>query len=181
MIKNLHLNDTPVIFISDSSYINEITMPTFTFNNCCGSHLILCLVLVAFQGCSSPPVADEKQGDSFQQLSSIQQSYFEFVETKNAAPQSRDDLEPLLIKAGHDPQAIYISERDGNEFVVLWNTKPDRSSPEPVVIAYEATSTNEQRMVLTSMGVMTMNESEFQAAKFPEGHSAPAPAESTSD
>ncbi|MDG1873762.1 MAG: hypothetical protein P8J27_07610 [Mariniblastus sp.] len=156
-------------------------MPTSTPKACLRKLLIICAFLIFVQGCAPPPVADEKQGNSFEQLSTIQRCYMEFIETRKAAPESRADLEPLLKKSGDDPLTVFVSERDGQEFIVLWSTKPDRSSPEPVIIAYESTSTNNERMVLTSMGVMTMNESEFQTANFPEGHTAPAPAESTSN
>ena len=135
---------------------------------CLGS--IFALGLICFAGCSSAPVADEVQGDSFEQLSAIHQCYMEFYTSKKKPPQSKDDLAPLLTKNGHDPVSVFKSKRDDSEFVIVWDVKPTSNDPMPVVFGYESTASDEQRMVLTTMGVMTMSESEFQSASFPPDH-----------
>lgn len=135
--------------------------------------IILCLS--TFSGCSPGPVADEAQGDSFEQLSAIHESYLEFYRTNKKAPQSKDDLAPLLKKSGHDSSGVFVSNRNNEEFVIVWDTNPISKDPNPMVIGYESSATDDQRMVLTTMGVMTFDESEFQSANFPSGHTPAIP------
>ena len=124
-------------------------------------------------GCSSGPVADETQGDSFNQLSTIQQCYFEYSRANGKPPESKEDLAKLLEKNGQDVSTVFVSKRNNQEFVIIWNTPPKEDGPLQV-IGYESTSIDNQRMVMTSMGTMTMSDEDFDSANFPPGHLPPA-------
>ena len=136
--------------------------------------LSVCFLLVA-QGCSSgPPEPDSVQGEHFESFSVIAQCYTDYTMQNGRAPSSPNDLLPLLRQAGVDPVELLESLDGGNDVVVLWGAIPDMKSPEPVVMGYQTSSTNGQRLVITSMGVVTMPDEEFYSAPFPPGHMAPA-------
>ncbi len=136
--------------------------------------LSVCLLLVA-QGCSSgPPEPDPAQAAKFDSFRVIAQCYEGYTIQNGRAPSSEKDLLPLLRKAGVDPRELLESVGGGADVVVLWGAVPDMKSPEPVVMGYQTSSTNGQRLVITSMGVVTMPDEEFYSAPFPRGHKAPA-------
>jgi len=126
--------------------------------------------LLICTGCSNGPEADVAQGNSFGQLNAIQQSYFEFFSSKNTPPKSKDDLAPILKKNGHDVGSIFVSERDNEEFVMIWDVDPTNVDQQRV-LGYEATSVDGSRLVFTNFGVMSMSDEEFSSATFPSGHS----------
>jgi hypothetical protein len=136
--------------------------------------LFFASILLLAVGCGGATVSDDAQGDAFEQLSAIGQSYFRYVDVNRKPPRSREDLTAILKNNGEDVNEIFISARDGQEFVVIWGTPTKPDSAEPIVIAYEADGQRGSRMVLTTMGAMTMSEKEFRASKFPDGHS-PSP------
>lgn len=137
------------------------------------SALTVCLLMVV-QGCSGPPEPDSAQGEHFESFAVISQCYTDYTMQHGRAPSSEKDLLPLLRQAGVDPAELLESLGGGADVVVLWGAMPDMQSPEPVVMGYETSSTNGQRLVITSMGVVTMPDEEFYSAPFPPGHKAPA-------
>ncbi len=132
------------------------------------------LLWAVCQGCSGPPEPDPAQGEHFESFSVIAQCYMDYTMQNGRAPSSEKDLLPLLRQAGVDPLELVESLGGGADAVVLWGAIPDMQSPEPVVMGYQTSSTNGQRMVITSMGVFAMPDEEFYSASFPPGHQAPA-------
>lgn len=136
-------------------------------------HLSVCCFLMTI-GCEAPPVSDEQQGDVFGQLNSIQACYLQYSMQYRKAPKSPDDLTPLLKQAGLTGPDVFRSSRDGLDFVIFWGVKPDLQGGDNVVLGHEASGVDDQWVVMTTMGVVAMSAAEFQNAKFPSGHSAPA-------
>ena len=121
---------------------------------------------ILFFGCAQPAqVSDEKEGAAYSQLSEIGAAYLQYRDSSRKPPESQENLIPIL-----GDSHSYQSVRDGTDLIILWGTEVPKDSGEPIVIGYESTSTNRSRLVLTSMGTMTMNEDEFRSAKFPAGH-----------
>jgi hypothetical protein len=134
--------------------------------------LLLCFFLTT-TGCETPPASSEQQGDVYGQMNSIQSCYLQYVMQRKRAPKSPDDLLPLLKQAGLTGPDVFRSSRDGEDFVIFWGVKPNFQSGDNTVIGHEASGSDDQWVVMTSMGVVTMSDAEFKSAKFPTGHSAP--------
>ena len=135
--------------------------------------IVLTVVIALGLGCKPQSAFDETQGDPFEQMVVIQQCYFDYAIKNKKAPSSKEDLAARFQSSGYEPSILLKSPRDGQPFVILWGVMPDLTSTPPVVLGYESSSVGDARMVMTTMGVVTMLEDAFQKATFPEGHAAP--------
>ena len=136
---------------------------------------VFTICVACMLGCDQAPSSSAADGNSFEQLTAIAESYMKFEQDSGNPPASAEDLTQALADAGHEPDVL-VSKRDNQSFVVLWGT-PIMTEGDPIVIAYEATTSNDNRMVLTTMGAMSMTEAEFRDIKFPDGHSPPTPSQ----
>ena len=148
-------------------------MQFLTCSNPCRAAVVIALLIV-ITGCSKTPEMDPVQGEHFESFASVQQSYLDYAQQNNRAPASEQDLIPLLVQAGINPQELLDSLGGPDNVVVFWGVRIDMQSAAPVVLGYQKNSTNGTRLVMTSMGVMNMTDDEFYSAQFPAGHQAPA-------
>ncbi len=135
--------------------------------------ILLIYSILATTGCQQQAPLPASVGNSFEKLTALQSCYLTYCQQRNSAPRALGDLEPLLKQTPFDITEILTSPHAGSEIVVLWNALPDMQSATPLVIGYETSCFEEQRMVMTSQGVIMMSEHDFQAAKFPPGHRPP--------
>ena len=158
------------LLFSLESQMNNRIFPRVANGFWC-AFLLCCFLTTA--GCETPPVSSEQQGDVYGQMNSIQACYLQYVMQRNRAPKSPDELLPLLKQVGVTGPDVFRSSRDGEDFVIFWGVKPDFTSGDNTVIGHEASGVDDQWIVMTSMGVVSMSDAEFKSAKFPTGHSAP--------
>lgn len=138
------------------------------------SRLLLFVLVLAFAGCSGEDDEATKEQDrqASTNLNAIHAAYQTASEKNRRPPSDQGDLEKYLPD-DMDKAAVFRSPRDEQEFVIVWGADLEslQQQAEPVVIAYEKNGRGGERFVLTSMGLLTMTDSEFDAAKFPPGHS----------
>jgi hypothetical protein len=124
------------------------------------------LGLILLAGCSAapPPLILPEHGEN---LALILTAYSEAFEKLQRPPNSMDDLRPFLKGHGKSEQVL-ISPHDGQLYEILWGVDPrqiimtDAANPHGVVIAHDRVGVNGIRHVATGMGVMRMEEKEFQ-------------------
>ena len=115
--------------------------------------------MVNCMGCSSPKV----EGDapiSQQNLRSIGNAYVESINKKNKVPANRQDLLPYLKG---EPDKMFRSENDGEEFVILWGVDHRTyaaAGKEVPVIAYEKTGKGGKRLVLRVSAIFHLTDEE---------------------
>jgi hypothetical protein len=139
--------------------------------------LLFCLnILATAWGCSQPSVIEKPIDPTQQQLILIGAAYQQYTYAKESPPSKPEDLKQNIQELGGN-DAVWISTRDGQPFVIVWNLDlrqpPTWASPNSTpVLAYEKTGKNGKRFVRTVMGsVEELSEQEFAAASFPPGHS----------
>ena len=85
-------------------------------------------------------------------------------------PKNMDELKTVLVPLTKEPDKFVRSTRDGQEFVVAWDTRFDGLSPDTIV-AYERTGVDGKRLVANLGGeVREVNQEEFAHLKFPKDH-----------
>lgn len=125
----------------------------------------LFLVFV-FAGCSPDPVVVGKQGESVDNLMEIQSAYWQFAEEKRKPPANKEDIMPLIPA---DRQAtIFNSPRDGKPYKIYWGASVEETNFEnPTIIVHEQDGADGKRYVLSTVGVMVIEDDEFSTASFP--------------
>ncbi|MCH2182994.1 MAG: hypothetical protein MK108_13405 [Mariniblastus sp.] len=131
-------------------------------------------LLILVSGCSKTAETDSAEGRELASFDNVQQAYFDYAQQNGRAPSSEQDLVPLLVQAGINPQKLLDSLGGPENVVVFWGVKLNPNSAEPIVLGYQKKSNNGRRLVMTSKGVKKMTDDEFYSATFPPGHQAPA-------
>jgi hypothetical protein len=139
-----------------------------------GLYLLLSLMVFTIGlGCSQPTVVEKTIDPTQQQLILIGAAYQQYTHTKEAPPSKQEDLKQQIAELGGN-DSTWISTRDGQSFVVVWNLdlrQPPTWAKSTPVLAYEKVGKNGKRLVRTVMGsVEELSEQEFAAASFPSGH-----------
>jgi hypothetical protein len=85
-------------------------------------------------------------------------------------PQNIEELKAIYAQVDSDPSKYVRSNRDGEEFVVVWGLNLENSSADTVV-AYERKGADGKRMIVTVDGmVREVTADEFAKLKFPKNH-----------
>ena len=85
-------------------------------------------------------------------------------------PKDMGELKAVLAPMVKDLDKYFRSERDGEEYVVVWGQNLDTVPPE-TVMAYERKGVDGKRMVVTSGGrTREVTSEEFAQLKFPNGY-----------
>ena len=85
-------------------------------------------------------------------------------------PKSMDELKAIMAPLVKDPERYFRSERDGEEFVVVWGQNLD-TAPDDTVVAYERKGVDGKRMIVNRAGdTREVTAEEFAQLKFPKGH-----------
>jgi hypothetical protein len=124
-------------------------------------------------GCGGSPKVEGEVAISQQNLRNIGNAYVESINKKNKVPASRQDLLPYLTG---EPDKIFRSENDGEEFVILWGVDHRTyaaAGKQLPVTGYEKTGRGGKRLVLRVSVIFHLTDEEFQKAPFPPGHKAP--------
>lgn len=118
---------------------------------------------VLLAGCSSSEPPGLKQ-EEINPLGKIGNAYDRATVKLGYPPRNLDQLKPFLKEEG-DVDSLLRSPNDGQPYVILWgqNIRKVETMPPPI-IAYEKQGVNGRRVVLTAMGVVPMDEEEFQTA-----------------
>src|SRR5688572_15367282 len=133
---------------------------------------VLAALLATVVGCggsSDPVVTPIPKAE--QDLCSIAQAYVAAFEEKNKAPESFDDLRPILSSFGN-PDDMRVSPNDGQPYVVLWGCDPTKGGGGPVkgmwnIVAHEQVGVGGKRAVADMRGLATtVTEEEFARLKF---------------
>ncbi|HUE74233.1 MAG TPA: hypothetical protein VMP01_25355 [Pirellulaceae bacterium] len=122
-------------------------------------------------GCGPPPEVPDP--DVKQNLRSLLEVYQMYTNEKGAAPPNEQALRsyveglPADKKAGiflpEDLNRLFVSVRDGKNFVITWGRVPDPAG-EPAGLAWEQTAQNGKRFVALTMGyVEEYDEESFQS------------------
>jgi hypothetical protein len=132
---------------------------------------MVCLTLI---GCGQSTTVGQPN-IAYDRLFWIGQAYTKATDELNRGPANRNELIPYLQERG-DPSDIFRSDRDNEDFVILWNVdyreylQNQRQRP---VIAYEKTGNKGFRYVLQVRVISRLNDEDFKKAPFPDGHQAP--------
>jgi hypothetical protein len=129
------------------------------------------LVIVALIGCGSrgqqtgpTPTNDANN------LRGIIRYYMLATRDLGRPPQNIDELKATLAGAVEDPSPYFRSNRDGQEYVVVWGLQL-QELPLDTILAYERTGAGGKRMVVNLDGVAReVTPEEFAKLKFPKGH-----------
>jgi hypothetical protein len=135
--------------------------------------LLSLLLLTTSWGCSQPAVVEKPIDPTQQQLILIGSAYQQYTFTKGAAPTKPEDLKQQILELGGN-DTVWISPRDGQPFVIMWNLdlrQPQTWAKSTPVLAYEKLGKNGKRLVRTVVGsVEELSAQEFADASFPPGH-----------
>lgn len=124
-------------------------------------------------GCS-----DEEQHadpEKIENLRVIQEAYMKACQDLKRPPASRDELIKYL-PPNTDVQAVFRSQNDGQEYVIIWGSDPfapfdfSGTEPKPLVIGYEKEGKDGVRFVFLATGVQQLTAERFANANFPPGH-----------
>jgi hypothetical protein len=134
--------------------------------------VVLTALLVTAAGCggSSDPVVTPIP-EAEQDLCSLAQAYIATFEDKNKAPESFDELRPILSSFGN-PDDMRVSPNDGQPYVVMWGCDPTKGGGGPVkgmwsIVAHEQVGAGGKRAVADMRGLATtVTEEEFAKLKF---------------
>jgi hypothetical protein len=122
------------------------------------------------QGTEEPPPASD-----IGNLRGIANVYALAQRNLGRPPKDVEELKAILAPAMEDPASVFRSQRDGEEFVIVWGLDlmgRDVNSTTP--IAYERKGVDGKRMVLNTRGeVSELTNEEFARLKFPPGHKQP--------
>jgi hypothetical protein len=129
----------------------------------------LLAVAVGCGGSSDPVVTPIPEAE--QDLCSLAQAYIYTYEKNNKAPESFDELRPMLSEFGN-PDDMRISPNDGQPYVVLWGCDPTKGGGGPVkgmwsIVAHEQVGADGKRAVADMRGIATtVTEEEFARLRF---------------
>jgi hypothetical protein len=136
------------------------------------SLVIAALGIAAAIGCQSgteiPPPTDPSM------LRGIIRIYAIATRDLGRPPQNIEELKAIYAQVDSDPSKYVRSNRDGEEFVVVWGLVLE-NSPADMVVAYERKGADGKRMVVTVDGmVREVSADEFAKLKFPKNHKPPS-------
>jgi hypothetical protein len=132
--------------------------------------VLLVVAIPMLSGCARERKIDPVEGQVGESLMIVANAYLQATEKNKRPPKGPEELKPFL-PADKPADSLLRSVRDGEPFVILWGTDPrEGMDVKPLVIGYEQKGKDGTRMVFTAMGVMTMDEAGFAAARFPPGH-----------
>jgi hypothetical protein len=124
--------------------------------------------LLAAVGCHDPSKVPPPTDPSM--LRGIIRVYGIATRDLGRPPQNIDELKAVYAEADDDPSKYVRSNRDGEEFVVVWGLNME-STPPDTVVAYERKGADGKRMVVTANSmVREVSEEEFAKLKFPKNH-----------
>jgi hypothetical protein len=90
--------------------------------------------------------------------------------TLGRPPKDMEELKAILAPLVKDPDKYFRSERDGEEFVVVWGQNID-TAPQDTIVAYERKGVDGKRMIVTCGGrTREVTPEEFAQLKFPSDH-----------
>ena len=82
-------------------------------------------------------------------------------------PKNLDELKAVVAPAADDPSIYFRSNRDGQDFVVVWGLKLN-STPPGTILAYERAGVDGRRMAVSTDGNMReISADEFAKLKLP--------------
>jgi len=85
-------------------------------------------------------------------------------------PQNMDELKAVLAPVSKDPLKYLRSNRDGEEFAVVWGLNLDKAPPDTIV-AYERKGVDGRRMAVTIAGdIREVSAEEFAELRFPKDY-----------
>lgn len=127
-------------------------------------------MLVVLFGCDRTPSTVVKTDPDISALRGIIRYYQTATGQLGRPPKSMEELKPVLAPLTNEPDKYLRSNRDGEEFVVVWNLQLAQL-PLDTVIAYERKGVDGKRLVLDLNGVVReVPPDEFAKLKFPKGH-----------
>jgi hypothetical protein len=134
------------------------------------------LLFFTVVGCSSKNLG-QPLSETEEHLYALGKAYIQASSQLNRGPKNFSEIKSFL--AADAPGDLLRSPNDGEEFVILWGVDFNKLPPvggDPYYVgAYEKTGKNGKRFVLRfPIGVVTITDEEFKAAKFPPGHKPPS-------
>jgi hypothetical protein len=135
------------------------------------------LLFFTVVGCSSKHTNQQPLSETEERLYTIGKAYIQASAQLNRGPKTISEIKSFL--PADAPGDLLRSPNDGEEFVILWGVDFNKLPPvdaDPFYIgAYEKTGKSGKRYVLRfPIGVVSMTDEEFKAAKFPPGHKPPS-------
>lgn len=115
------------------------------------------LVFVLLLGCNStppPPAVEEVQT-----INKLWSAYTKAELALKRPPANWNELKPHFDPGDQIDQPL-VSPRDGQPYVIIWNTPSGHGSPE-TLIAHEAVGKDGKREVLCVFGLASLSEEEF--------------------
>ncbi len=108
-------------------------------------------LLFTITGCTGGGSSESSSIDE-SKLQALAKIYSYAAQDKRTPPQGWSDLDYLIQQSDiADPEAYFVSSRDGNPYVVMWGLDAGQlARGHNVVIAYEAEGTQGKRWVVTS-------------------------------
>jgi hypothetical protein len=120
-------------------------------------HFALIATLIAVAGCG--PSAEEAMEKETSHLRLLAHYYIRSISDTGRRPKNEQELKDYISKNAQETlqrlgvesvDAVFVSERDGQPFVVLYGPKPQGATVD--VVAYEKTGVDGKRQVATSLG-----------------------------
>ena len=130
--------------------------------------LLICSLLLTFLiGCAPTP---QKIDPTRDRLARISSAYLRACQ-QGTPPTKQEELTPLL-KATEPPADTFLSERDHQPFVIVWNVNALAPQDRIPILAYEQQGREGKRFVVDTMqNVREIAANEFAQLPFPAGHS----------
>jgi hypothetical protein len=127
--------------------------------------------LVGLCGCqeAEPTVPP---ADDFGNLRGIARVYAMAHRNLGRPPQRAEELKAILAPAMKDPSSVFRSQRDGEEYVIIWGLDVmGREFNSTTPLAYERKGVDGKRLVVNCRSEVTeVADAEFAKLKFPRGH-----------
>jgi hypothetical protein len=144
------------------------------YRQCDSTRKCWLLIVVAgavFGGCQDgeptvPPANDTGN------LRGIARIYSTAHRNLGRSPQSVEELKQVLGAAMPDPSSVFRSQRDGEEYVIIWGLDLlGRDFNTSIPLAYERKGVDGKRLVVDCKGeVSEVTDAEFAKLRFPKGH-----------
>lgn len=126
-------------------------------------------MLAAVAGCSSIEQTPTPTNDA-NNLRGIIRYYVIAARNLGRPPKNMDELQAVLVGAVDDPSSYFRSNRDGQEYVVVWGLNLEGAAPD-TIIAYERTGIDGKRLVMPLSGEeKEVTPEEFAKLKFPKDY-----------
>jgi hypothetical protein len=141
------------------------------YRKLCLLRLIAAMPVAAMFGCG-PTETHSGPTDDIGNLRGIARVYTMANRDLGRPPRNVDELKNILAPAMDNPESVFRSQRDGQEFVIVWGLDMvGRDLNSPTVLAYERTGVDGKRLVVNCAGNVTeVSEADFSKLRFPKGH-----------